>query len=690
MNTKTAQQIAIAFKRGLAFIRGIKRMAQDGWITIGALEEEKDEKGNIIRPGIKGRKVYINDETGLIEKGLSRESQGKTLKEAISDLKEKRETEKGIKAPEKEPQKAGGKKEPEKGTPEWRQRIRDKYQAKFEAEQAEKAKEEQRLRGLDIFDRHMEEMIKRETGNKNYAWSAPTTEEDIRKRYATPSKEFTDFKNKVSKAFNKLDPNDPVVEEVKQKLLSVLPRSAEGISKFGQPSGFGHIAHAEQKLLEQGDEIERYSKGPEEYKKASQKILDSSNKVIEDLSIRRRALAKLPNDRGTNAYITKLANAESELRNMQQKGIKPIVETEIWRKDNVSLTDAEKIQENARKIIASVDKNAKYKDVLANAKKGEFYQNITTATAEQAERGKEYDERRQGRVDRMKARAEGIKAAGYERASKGWEQLHEIPFGQPNIVGRPDIYKTPTRNIEGGYAEVSRGEQLERRAEGAERKLSDIRSDDPMLIQKLQEKIENTVSSAERRRLNERLRQAIKNQERAQSGEGLKASNKLYDLDEDFTDGRVRFKFDGKPDAEVISVMKSNGFKWSPKNKAWQRQNTPNGLWAARRAQKELERFVTGDEMPEELIRYSTRWVTIGRGARIMVDSNGTIRAGLGGKYNGRQFADVFKSREITGEKAALEKPEEQIEEMTEEQHAGEVNGAGVLDKLINGVSVWP
>ena len=44
----------------------------------------------------------------------------------------------------------------------------------------------------------------------------------------------------------------------------------------------------------------------------------------------------------------------------------------------------------------------------------------------------------------------------------------------------------------------------------------------------------------------------------------------------------------------------------------------------------------------------------------------------------------------LTGEKAALEKPEEQIEEMTEEQHAGEVNGAGVLDKLINGVSVWP
>ena len=110
--------------------------------------------------------------------------------------------------------------------------------------------------------------------------------------------------------------------------------------------------------------------------------------------------------------------------------------------------------------------------------------------------------------------------------------------------------------------------------------------------------------------------------------------------------------------------------------------------WA--KSKKAGNKILGKDAIPEELIRYSTRWVTIGRGARIMVDSNGTIRAGLGGKYNGRQFADVFKSREITGEKAALEKPEEQIEEMTEEQHAGEVNGAGVLDRLINGVSVWP
>ncbi|MBQ1348811.1 MAG: hypothetical protein IIY58_05625, partial [Aeriscardovia sp.] len=88
MNTKTAQQIAIAFKRGLAFIRGIKRMAQDAdpdekWITIGA-EEGDDGK----RHG--GRPVCISKSTGKVLKGLSREAQGKTLNEAISGLKDQK------------------------------------------------------------------------------------------------------------------------------------------------------------------------------------------------------------------------------------------------------------------------------------------------------------------------------------------------------------------------------------------------------------------------------------------------------------------------------------------------------------------------------------------------------------------------------------------------------------------------
>ena len=200
-------------------------------------------------------------------------------------------------------------------------------------------------------------------------------------------------------------------------------------------------------------------------------------------------------------------------------------------------------------------------------------------------------QKRSDRVDRMYNRAEEIKKAGYERANKGWEELHEIPFGQPNIAGRGDIYKRPTNLIEGGYAEVKRGEALERRAKGAEQALSNMRSDDPAIIPKLQEAIRNTTDSAERQRLRDRLDTAIRTHERNQSGGGLNKKTKLYDLEENVTDGRIRFRFDGKPRQEVIDIMKSRGFRWSPSNKAWQRQNTPNGVWSAKQVIEELKQY---------------------------------------------------------------------------------------------------
>lgn len=45
---------------------------------------------------------------------------------------------------------------------------------------------------------------------------------------------------------------------------------------------------------------------------------------------------------------------------------------------------------------------------------------------------------------------------------------------------------------------------------------------------------------------------------------------------------RIQLKFDDKPDAETISKLKSNGFKWSPREKAWQRMLNGNGIYAAK------------------------------------------------------------------------------------------------------------
>lgn len=57
----------------------------------------------------------------------------------------------------------------------------------------------------------------------------------------------------------------------------------------------------------------------------------------------------------------------------------------------------------------------------------------------------------------------------------------------------------------------------------------------------------------------------------------------------DYSDERYRFIFDERPAQEVIKLMKENGFRWSPANKAWQRQITVNAKYATKRIIENLE-----------------------------------------------------------------------------------------------------
>lgn len=47
-------------------------------------------------------------------------------------------------------------------------------------------------------------------------------------------------------------------------------------------------------------------------------------------------------------------------------------------------------------------------------------------------------------------------------------------------------------------------------------------------------------------------------------------------------DNRLQIFFDEKPDTDARSVLKSNGFRWSPNAGAWQRQLNNNALYAAK------------------------------------------------------------------------------------------------------------
>jgi hypothetical protein len=52
---------------------------------------------------------------------------------------------------------------------------------------------------------------------------------------------------------------------------------------------------------------------------------------------------------------------------------------------------------------------------------------------------------------------------------------------------------------------------------------------------------------------------------------------------------RIQIIFPGKPDEATRGILKGNGFKWSPKNSAWQRQLTSNGKYATKRVVEQLK-----------------------------------------------------------------------------------------------------
>lgn len=90
-------------------------------------------------------------------------------------------------------------------------------------------------------------------------------------------------------------------------------------------------------------------------------------------------------------------------------------------------------------------------------------------------------------------------------------------------------------------------------------------------------------NNAEIRRLKDRVAQVERKAARIESApaeapERVVAGVRIV---EDLADDRLRLIFDGKPPAEVRDVLKSRGFRWSPRAGAWQRQLTNNARSAA-------------------------------------------------------------------------------------------------------------
>lgn len=95
-----------------------------------------------------------------------------------------------------------------------------------------------------------------------------------------------------------------------------------------------------------------------------------------------------------------------------------------------------------------------------------------------------------------------------------------------------------------------------------------------------------TNNSANIRRIKKRIEEL-----KAEQGNSP-ADDREFDgftLREDTEAVRIQFLFDDKPDEETRTILKSNGFRWSPKNKAWQRMLNRNGRSAAETVIRQIQ-----------------------------------------------------------------------------------------------------
>ena len=205
-----------------------------------------------------------------------------------------------------------------------------------------------------------------------------------------------------------------------------------------------------------------------------------------------------------------------------------------------------------------------------------------------------------------KERYQELAAKNASQASKlsirGWDALSQIPFGQSILVGHHSE-RSDRAYRDRAVAMIGRSVEGSKKADYYAQKAESvgtagISSDDPDAIIKLKEKLEKqqanhakmkaegktgfylSNSSQNMRATKKRIEQLEKAQQTEKKAD---FQGNGYILRENSDDNRIQFLFSALPNEEVRSALKSWGFRWSPINKAWQRQLNNAGRHAAKR-----------------------------------------------------------------------------------------------------------
>lgn len=248
-------------------------------------------------------------------------------------------------------------------------------------------------------------------------------------------------------------------------------------------------------------------------------------------------------------------------------------------------------------------------------------------------------ERKRERFEELAEKNRAKSAAEYKRADLS-EDATGIPFGQPILVGHHSEGRH-RRTLERADNAMRRSIEADKKADYYASKAAGvgsggISSDDPEAVTKLAEKIETAKKvQAQMKAANKIIRSKVKDEAKILTlrAEGFTEANAKALLEPDFCgrvgfaayqlqnnnanirrmekrleelrqrptetttterdgvtivenadENRIQLIFDGKPPAEVRQILKSNGFRWSRYNTAWQRHLNAAGRHAANTA----------------------------------------------------------------------------------------------------------
>lgn len=249
-----------------------------------------------------------------------------------------------------------------------------------------------------------------------------------------------------------------------------------------------------------------------------------------------------------------------------------------------------------------------------------------------------YEEKQEAKRQRYLDRAQSARTESRSLNKRASDMASIIPMGQPILVGHHS--EKSDRRYRGRISDTfGKAYEASKKADYYADKAASvgtggISSDDPDAVKKLTEKLERLQNLQEKMKLvnkairkNDRkplqdmgysesdidklfapdfcgrigfppyrlqnnnaeirrLKQRIEHLQKVAAVEPNEEECDGYTYKEE--DNRCQFVFDGKPEESIRSILKGNGFRWSPSRGAWVRQYTANGCFAARRVKEKL------------------------------------------------------------------------------------------------------